>query len=132
MDGATDRLRVFGRVAAAHIFGLSVTGSYGTIGTTAGFNVITGSFLGIFLGGLLSVPWIIALSILIWFRASWIERHPLIFSIIGPPLIIASYALLGGAFLDAITLATISASIFYLSIFVFQRCLLPRLLNVRY
>jgi hypothetical protein len=47
--------KVAGRVLAAHVFGLCITGIAGTIGTTAGFS-IAGASLGLWLGGILSVP----------------------------------------------------------------------------
>lgn len=60
-------------------FGLMATGVVGTIGTSAGFNPFTGVFLGLFLGGIFSIPFVVVFCGLIWLRAAWVDRHPILF-----------------------------------------------------
>ena len=108
-DGAALFLRVF----VAHVIGLWIVGVLGTIGTTAGFS-LSGGGLGLFLGGILSLPWLAVLLVVIHFYGGWIERHPVAFALTGPPLVDASYAVSFGGFLDAGAIASASASAFFL------------------
>ena len=109
------RRRVAKRVALAHAFGLCVTGIVGTIGTTAGLS-FDGAGLGLYLGGLLSLPWMAALGVLIWFRGRQIDRHPIAFAIVGPVVVGASWGLLTGAiFEEAVVISSVASSAFYLT-----------------
>ncbi len=92
----------------------------GTIGTTAGFSV-GGGGLGLFLGGLLSIPWMAVLATVIWFYGGWIKRHPFLFALIGPIVVCASYALLAGAFLDAVAVSSVTSSVCYLLLVLWSR-----------
>lgn len=85
----------------------------GTIGTTAGLSVIGGG-LYLFLGGIVSIPWMTALATVIWFRGGWIERHPFIFAFTGPIIVCGTYTWLAGAFLDAVAISCVTSSAFYL------------------
>jgi len=108
------RGRVAGRVFAAHVFGLSITGIAGTIGTTAGFS-IEGAGLGLWLGGLLSVPWVVVVGLLVWWRGGLIDRHPFAFATIGPVVVIASWGVVTGAtFEKTVVISAVASSIFYL------------------
>ncbi len=120
MQEPSSRSIVARRVVIAHLVGLWTTGMVGTIGTTAGFSV-GGGGLGLFLGGLLSLPWMIALAIVIRFDGGWIERHPFLFAVIGPVVVCASYALLAGAFLDAAAVSTTTSSVCYSLLVLWSR-----------
>ncbi|MBY8826821.1 hypothetical protein [Hephaestia mangrovi] len=110
------------RVIAAHAFGLSIAGIADTIGTTAGFN-IGGAWLGLWLGGVLSIPWMLILGAIIWFRGRVIEDHPFLFAVLGPPLVIGSWALLGETFIREVAISSVSSSLFYLALFYGMRLL---------
>jgi hypothetical protein len=101
--------RLFLQVSAAHLIGLTVLGLGDTIGATAGFGSGLGSV--IFLGGVLSLPWLPVLVIAIWWKSIWIDHHILTFAIIGPILVGASYFMIGGflAFELTATSAAISS-----------------------
>lgn len=118
MKRPSSKTKIAGRVVIAHAAGLWTAGMVGTIGTTAGFS-IAGGGLGLFLGGILSIPWIVALAAIIWFYGSWIDKHPFLFAFIGPMAVCGSYALLGGAFLDAVAVSSITSSACYLALVVF-------------
>ncbi len=105
------RSRMVGRVLPAHAVGLSVTGMAGTIGTAAGFSP-GGAFLGLFLGGVISVPWMIALAVVIWFRGAWLEQHPFVFAAGGPLLVMASwFALSGTLLLEFVAISCVTSSV---------------------
>lgn len=79
-------------------------------------------FLFIFLGGLSSIPWMIALAILIGFFGLWLERHTLVFCTIGPVIVAASWALVvGKPFLEAVAGSCVASSGFYLLFRLFGR-----------
>lgn len=108
------------RVALAHTFGLCITGIVGTIGTSAGVS-FDGVGLGLYLGGLLSLPWMAVLGFVIWFRGRQIDRHPLAFAIIGPVVVGASWGLVTGAYFDkAVVISSVASSAFYLAAFAAQ------------
>jgi hypothetical protein len=110
-----------GRILTAHVIGLSVTGMAGTVGTTAGFSP-GGAFLGLFLGGVVSLPWMIILVVVIWFRGAWLEHHPFAFAICGPLLVLASwFALSGRAFLEAVAISCITSSVVVLLLTLWGR-----------
>jgi len=115
MDRPSSRTKIASRVVIAHAAGLWTAGMVGTIGTTAGFSVAGGG-LGLFLGGILSIPWIAALAAIIWFYGGWIEKHPFLFAVIGPVVVCGSYALLAGAFLDAVAASSITSGASYLAL----------------
>jgi hypothetical protein len=85
----------------------------GSLGTTTGFSFLTGG-LGLFLGGILSIPWMVALAVFIWFCERWIERHPVVFAVVGPIVVCGTYALLTRAFLDAVAVSSFTSAICYL------------------
>lgn len=120
MNVSSSRSTIAGRLVIAHVVGLWTAGMVGTIGTTAGFSV-GGGGLGLLLGGLLSLPWMAVLATLIWFYSGWIKRHPFIFALTGPIVVCASYALLGGAFLDAVAISSVTSSICYLLLVLVSR-----------
>ncbi len=120
MDKPTSRSALAGYVTVAHAIGLWTAGMAGSIGTTAGFSVAAGG-LGLFLGGILSLPWIAALAAVIWFYGGWIERHPFLFALIGPAIVCGTYALLGGAWLDAVAISSITSSACYLLLILIKR-----------
>lgn len=109
-----------GKVIIAHAMGLWASGMASTIGTTAGFTVAGGG-LGLFLGGILSIPWMLAIAILIWFYGGWIDRHPVLFAVVGPVVVCGTYALLAGAFLDAVAVSSVTSSICFLLIAMWTR-----------
>jgi len=111
----TSRSRVAGRVVIAHAVGLWTAGMVGTIGTTAGFSVLGGG-IGLYLGGILSIPWISALAAAIWFYGKWIDKHPYVFALAGPVITCGSYAVLAGAFLDAVAVSSVTSSACYLAL----------------
>lgn len=110
------------RVIAAHGFGLCVAGVTDTIGTTAGFN-IGGAGLGLWLGGVLSIPWMAILGGVIWFRGTMIEDHPFLFATFGPAFVIGSWALLGAAFIREVAISSVSSSVLYLVVYFGLRLL---------
>ena len=120
VDYLSSRSKIAGRVVIAHALGLWVAGMVGTIGTTAGFR-FSGGGLGLFLGGVMSLPWMAGLGVLIWFCSDWIERHPFIFALIGPLVVCASYALFVGAFLDATAISSVTSSLCYLLLVLWSR-----------
>lgn len=128
------RGRVTKRVLAAHAFGLCITGIAGTIGTSEGFS-FDGAGLGLSLGGLLSLPWMAALGIAIWWRGRQIDRHPIAFATIGPVIVGVSWGLVTGAFFEkAVVISSVASSAFYLTTIVAQHALSvlrPQELNVR-
>ena len=101
------------RVIAAHSFGLCLAGVADTIGTTAGFD-IWGAGLGLWLGLVLSLPWMVILGLVIWLRGTMIEDHPFLFVTFGPMFVIGSWALLGTTFIREVAISSVSASLFYL------------------
>ncbi|WP_144096082.1 hypothetical protein [Croceicoccus sediminis] len=115
MDRPENRSLVVGHVLFSHAIGLSVTGMFGTIGTTAGFSV-GGAGLGLFLGGIISIPWIAALMAIILFYGRLIERHPFYFAILGPIIVCGTYAATFGAFLDAVVVSSVASSFCYLAL----------------
>lgn len=120
MQMLSPRAIVFRRVVIAHAVGLSAAGMADTVGTTAGFSV-GGAGLGLFLGGLLSLPWIAALAALIWYYASWIERHTVLFAVAGPMIVCGTYALLARAFLEEVAFSSVAASITYMLLVSWNR-----------
>ena len=109
------RSRVAKRVLAAHAFGLCITGIAGTVGTSEGFS-FDGAGLGLWLGGFLSLPWMVALGIAIWWRGRKFDRHPVAFATIGPVLVIVSWGLVTGAFFEkAVVISSVASSAFYLT-----------------
>lgn len=120
MQRLSPRASVARRVIIAHAVGLSVTGMAGTIGTTAGFSV-GGAGVGLFLGGLLSLPWIAALAAFIWYFGSCIERHAVLFAVAGPMIVCGTYALLAGAFLEKVAVSSVAASATYLLLALWSR-----------
>ena len=93
---------------------------WGSIGTTAGFSFLAGG-LGLYLGGLMSIPWMVALIALIWFYDGLIERHLFAFVLIGPVFVCGTYALLGGAWLDAVAISSVASSVCYLLLTLWSR-----------
>lgn len=124
MDAPSSRSKIFGRILVAHAVGLWVAGMEGSIGTTAGFDFFSGA-LGLFLGGVISIPWIAVLAATIWFQGGVIERHPLLFAIIGPITVCTSYAMLASPFLDAVAISCVTSSLCYLGLVYFGRWRVP-------
>jgi hypothetical protein len=85
----------------------------GTLQSSAGFSIGGGAFI-LFLGGVLSLPWIIGLTCFIWFYGSLIERHPFAFAIIGPVVVCGTWAATFGAFWEAVALSAAVSSVCYL------------------
>lgn len=56
----TSRASILAYAAMLHAAGLFVAGAFGTIGTTAGFDLFGGGILGVTMGSLISAPWFIA------------------------------------------------------------------------
>jgi hypothetical protein len=113
MDGPRIRRTISKRLAVAHLVGLWTTGMAGTIGTSAGFSFLGGGW-GLFLGGLLSLPWILALFAVVWRWHGWVDRHPVQFALIGPIVVSGSYAAIDGAFLKFVAISCVTSSICYL------------------
>lgn len=115
MTAIGSRRAVAKRVVLAHIFGLCVTGIVGTIGTSEGLS-FDGVVSVLYLGGLLSLPWVAVLGLLIWFRGQQIDRHPIAFAIIGPVVVGASWGIVTGAFFEeAVVISSVASSVFYLA-----------------
>lgn len=108
------RTKILGRVALAHILGLWAAGIMGTIQSDAGLDLGEGAFIGIFLGGLLSVPWLLGLAAIIWFYSDRLERHPILFALLGPLVVCGTWAVTFGAMLEAVALSTAVSSACYL------------------
>jgi hypothetical protein len=120
MKQPTPRSLIAGRVIIAHGVGLFTTGIASTIGTSAGFNVLGGAW-GLTLGLVLSTPWMAALAIIIWLYGGWIERHPILFAVIGPLVVCGSFAILAGPFLKDVAISSVTSSFCYLAIVACQR-----------
>jgi hypothetical protein len=104
----------------AHLFGLSVVGFYGTIGTSGGFG--NGAWAGMLAGGIISIPWFAVLLAVIWFFSKFYWQNFLLLSIFGPTLVCGSWWLLDGStLLDAVALTSIVDSIAFLAIISFVR-----------
>lgn len=113
MDRPENRSLIVGHVLLSHAIGLSVAGMVGTMGTATGFSV-GGAGLGLFLGGIISVPWIAALTAMIWFYGRVIEQHPVYFAMLGPIIVCGTYAATFGAFLDFVAVSSVASSFCYL------------------
>ncbi len=122
MGTGTVRGNIAIRVLISHVCGLCVSGISDTIGTTSGFS-IEGAGLGLFLGGLLSLPWLIALGALIWFQSRTIETHPVIFAVFGPAVVSGSWALLAGGFFREVAISSVASSLIYLLLVLGARLL---------
>lgn len=92
------------RALVAHVIGLTFTGVVMASGNSTGYAGAVS--LALFLGGLLSLPWMACLGIAIWFWADRIYSHRLAFSIIGPVTTCATWWLVAGeAFLYAVAIS---------------------------
>jgi hypothetical protein len=107
------RSELFCTILIVHAVGLFAAGVVGTIGTTAGFS-LSGGGIGLFLGGLISIPWLAGIAVLIWFYGSQIERHPIAFALIGPLMVVGSYNLIVGAFWESVAVSCTVSSACYL------------------
>lgn len=114
MEPFSPRTRIGLRVLVAHAVGLWIMGTAGTIGTTAGFD-LAGGALGLLLGGILSVPWLVTLAAVIFFAAKWIDRFPWALALAGPPIVCASWFLIGAPFLGGVALSCLTSSVAYLA-----------------
>ncbi len=103
-DDARISERLLGRVFAAHAVGLLTTGM-----AVGGFSLL-GVFLGLVAGGIMSLPWMIALAIAIWLRGTWLEKHPFTFAICGPLFVIGSWFTLNGSMLPGYVAVSCSIS----------------------
>lgn len=113
MDRPNSRSELIGNILIAHAAGLFTAGVVGTIGTTSGFT-LSGGVLGLVLGGFISMPWLAAIAVIVWRYGGAIERHPVAFALVGPVLVFGTYALLVGAFLEAVAVSCAVSSICYL------------------
>ncbi|CAN5188960.1 hypothetical protein BH10PSE2_BH10PSE2_09220 [soil metagenome] len=89
-----------------------------SVGTTSGFSILSGA-LGLFLGGMLSIPWVILMFILVWIWGSFLERHPLWFSTVGFTVVVG--AQIQASFRTEVAVACGAASAFYVSLWFWQR-----------
>jgi hypothetical protein len=92
-----------------------------TIQSDAGLSIGGGAFIGLFIGGLLSVPWILCLAGIIWFFGAAIARHPVKFAVIGPLLVCASWAITFGGMIEAVAISTTVSSLCYISLTFWRR-----------
>jgi hypothetical protein len=91
-QGGAD-IRIVRRIIGAHILGLYGVGVLGTIGTSAGFDIF-GGWLGVWLGGIVSVPLIVPVLLLAAHFATIVDRHPVWFATCGP-FVVGSIVALG-------------------------------------
>ena len=115
MLAQASRTNLHGRIGIAHAVGLSVAGMIGTIQSDSGFGWLGGAVAGA-LGGLFSTPWIAGLVLLVCYRPTWISKRPILFAIVGPVLMIGSWALFAGqAFLDDVAISSVTSSLVWLA-----------------
>ena len=120
MNRASPRALLFVQVCAAHLLGLVVTDLYGTIGTTAGFG--SGFGIAAVLGGILSIPWFCARTLVIWFWGTWLARYALVLPLIGPFMVCGTFgAVFGFPLLSAVPMSCITSSIVLLLCIAWQR-----------
>ena len=125
MERLSPRTRIGLRVLVAHAIGLWIIGTVGSISTTAGFD-LAGGVVGLLLGGILSVPWLMALATIVFFAAKWIDRFPWALALAGPPIVCASWFLIGAPFLGGVALSCVTSSFAYLALTYWRR-LAPRM-----
>lgn len=113
MSMSAKRGDVASRVLVAHAFGLCVTSIVVTFRTTSGFS-FAGAAFSLFIGGLLSIPWMIVLAALIWFRGEMIAKHSILFAVFGPALVSGSWVLLTGGFSSEVAISSVASSLLYL------------------
>jgi hypothetical protein len=121
MNKPMNRSKLIGHILLAHACGLAICGMCLTIGTTAGFS-ISGAGLGIFLGGLASIPWIVGLMAAVWFYGGLIEQHPFYFALLGPLIVTGTYALSLGGFWESVAISTTASSGAYLALNRWHHC----------
>jgi hypothetical protein len=108
------------RACTAHFVGLIVVGFYGTVGTSGGFG--NGAWAGTLAGGLISFPWFAALLLVIWFFAQFYHRHVILMCLIGPMVVCGSWWVLDGPeLLDAVAISSITASLVFLVMTLWER-----------
>jgi hypothetical protein len=118
------------RAGLSHFLGLCVADLYGTTGTTAGFG--SGFGVGIFAGGIISIPWFLCLCVMIWLFAERIERNVLAFCICGPAIVCGLWWILSGSeLLAAVAISSVTASVAFLVLTAIERRIVSRQSNVR-
>jgi hypothetical protein len=75
------RMKLLAYAMALHAAGLFVTGALGTLGTTAGFDLLGGGLLGVFIGGLMSSPWFVASCVPLLAAPSFAVKRPVLLSL---------------------------------------------------
>jgi len=113
------------RAGLSHLFGLSIADLYDTIGTTAGFG--SGFGVGIFAGGMISIPWFLGLCVVVWLFGEQLERNLLAFCIGGPAVVCALWGLFnGGSLLAAVAISSVAASVAFLGLTAIERRIASR------
>ncbi|HUD30329.1 MAG TPA: hypothetical protein VMQ93_15785 [Novosphingobium sp.] len=107
-------------ILIVHAIGLFTTGVADSIQTTAGPS-ISGGGIGLFLGGIISIPWLVAIAIIVHFYGGLIERHPIAFAIIGPVIVSGTYALSAGVFWQEAAISSVVSTVCYIPFAFWQR-----------
>lgn len=75
------RARILASAVMLHAAGLFVAGAFGTVGTTAGFDLFGGGMLGVVIGGLMSLPWFLASCVPLLAAPRFAMKRPIFLSL---------------------------------------------------
>jgi hypothetical protein len=118
------------RAGLSHLIGLCIADLYGTVGTTAGFG--SGFGVGVFAGGIISIPLFLCLCVVIWIFAEQLERNVVAFCIGGPALVCSLWRIMSGSdLLAAVAISSVTASVAFLGLTAIERRISSRQSNVR-
>lgn len=114
----TPRARISARILLAYLAGVIVASlaACWDIGTFKHVDV------ALFTAGLTSLPWLILLSVIIWFFSEFIDRRPVYLVVLGPIFVVVSWYLIAGLlFLVFVAIACLMASITYFWLTLYSR-----------
>jgi len=94
--------------------GLLIAGIIGAIGTDT--DVATGAFLGLWLGGIISMPWALAIVAVISFKPGWTARHPFIFAACAALVTFVGYGLLSQRLDIAVAITCAVSAVCYMAL----------------
>lgn len=120
MDRPTSRSELMSTILIAHAVGLFAAGVAGTIGTTSGLS-FSGGGLGLLVGGMLSIPWLVVIGVFVWFQGGLIERNTIGFAVLGPILVCGTYAYFMEVFWQATAISSVVSSAVYLPLALWQK-----------
>lgn len=77
----TSRASILAYAVMLHAAGLFVAGAFGTVGTTAGFDLFGGGLLGVLIGGMMSLPWFLACCVPLLAAPRFAMKRPIFLSL---------------------------------------------------